>query len=449
LEITIDVYIEPINDPPKITDSDPNGQMGQIFTWMENTPADSIIKSFESNDSKDYLYRSDADGISSTYWNISGVDGELFEIDQNGSVTFKNSPDYEEPDDNNSDYLYEIIITATDDSKVFSEYPLSILLRNVRDLPLFTSLDGVANGSVSISENSTYVYQAKAEKQDVDSDPIVYEIGGGDDQALFSINRDTGELNFKQSPDFEMSDDNQYDVVVIANDGTDSNQTITVIVKDVNEAPTFDTNSSSLYHDESDATFSMDVSTRFDDPEKNSSQYIYSLLDPGVGDSQFFTINASTGVVTFNNFIPDYENPQDELGKNLYSFSVKVEDGSVAITKEFTLEIKNMDDLPQIDGAKLTQLTAKENVRFVTSLTALDQDVANSYPDVAFVVNNESIKWVENNETAMNRFLNPNAIGSGQSGASFCVTGDFNRDGAMDIILLIKSLGSLQIFQND
>jgi hypothetical protein len=56
---------------------------------------------------------------------------------------------------------------------------------------------------------------------------------------------------------------------------------------------------------------------------------------------------------------------------------------------------------------------------------------------------------VENNETAMNRFLNPNAIGSGQSGASFCVTGDFNRDGAMDIILLIKSLGSLQIFQND
>ncbi|MFL2911979.1 MAG: cadherin domain-containing protein [Opitutales bacterium] len=453
LEIPIDVYIEPINDPPKITDSDPAGQMGQLFPWLENTPADSIVKSFESNDSKDYSYASDKSGISSTYWNVSGADGVLFEIDQNGSVTFKNSPDYENKDDNNSDYVYEIIITATDDSKIFSEYPLSILLRNVRDVPLFTSLDGVANGSVSISENSTFVYQAKAEDKDVDSDPIVYEIGGGDDQALFSIDSDTGELNFRQSPDFEMPDDNnsdnQYDVVVIANDGTDSNQTITVTVEDVNEAPTFDTNSSSLYHDESDATFSMDVSTRFDDPEKNSSQYIYSLLDPGVGDSQFFTINASTGVVTFNNFIPDYENPQDELGKNLYSFSVKVEDGSVAITKEFTLEIVNKDDLPQIEGTDLTKLTAKENVRFVTSLTALDQDIANSYPDVAFVVNKESLKWVENNETAMNRFLNPNAIGSGQSGASFCVTGDFNRDGALDLILLEKALDTMQIFKNN
>ena len=75
--------------------------------------------------------------------------------------------------------MYEIIITATDDSKIFSEYPLSILLRNDRDVPLFTSLDGAANGRVSIFENSTYVYQAKADGQDVDSDPIVYEIGEG------------------------------------------------------------------------------------------------------------------------------------------------------------------------------------------------------------------------------------------------------------------------------
>ena len=451
LGITIEVNILPVNDAPLISDSDSTGYPNQVFLWTENTPAITIIKSFESNDSHDYEYSSLP---TSTNWDVRGIDGELFAIDQNGSISFKRSPDFEAPADENSDNLYEVLITATDDSAIYREYPLGIRVTNARDLPIFTSLDGAQEARVSVSENSTFVYQASAEPQDVNSDEIEFEIGGGVDQSLFSINRFTGGLNFKQAPDYESPDDNnsdnQYEVVIIANDGADSNQTVTVIVEDVNEAPVFDNNITAAEHNEMDGTFSMEIFDRFEDPEKNSSQYIYSLVNPDVGDNQFFTINSSTGLVTFNDFVPDYENPQDESGQNLYTFTVQVEDGTSKIIRDFTLKINNSDDLPQIDAAvPLTNLSAQENHRFVASLTALDQDIANSFPDIAYVVSKESLNWVENNETAGNRFLAPNEIANGLTGASFCVTGDFNRDGALDIIILEKSTDSLKAFQNN
>ncbi|MEP4534175.1 MAG: Ig-like domain-containing protein [Cyclobacteriaceae bacterium] len=47
-------------------------------------------------------------------WSLSGTDGELFDIDTEGTITFKVDPDFETPGDANSDNVYELSVNATD-----------------------------------------------------------------------------------------------------------------------------------------------------------------------------------------------------------------------------------------------------------------------------------------------------------------------------------------------
>ena len=123
----------------------------------------------------------------------------------------------------------------------------------------------------------------------------------GDDDALFSVNQFTGEVTFKVSPDYEIPTDldgnNEYVVDINATDGlSNSTQRVTIEVYDVNEAPAFISQEVILDHNESDAAFSFNAFDYFDDPEKNASDYIYSLGPLTSGDNQFFSINVATGL---------------------------------------------------------------------------------------------------------------------------------------------------------
>jgi Ca2+-binding RTX toxin-like protein len=94
----------------------------------------------------------------------------------------------------------------------------------------------------SVAENTTAVAVVKA--TDPEGQAIAYEIAGGADAALFTINPTTGTLSFKAAPNFESpadaNADNVYVVAVKATDttGRSNTQTMSVSVTDVNEAPT-------------------------------------------------------------------------------------------------------------------------------------------------------------------------------------------------------------------
>lgn len=47
-------------------------------------------------------------------WSLSGTDSELFDIDTEGTITFKVAPDFEIPGDSDSDNVYELSVDATD-----------------------------------------------------------------------------------------------------------------------------------------------------------------------------------------------------------------------------------------------------------------------------------------------------------------------------------------------
>lgn len=93
--------------------------------------------------------------------------------------------------------------------------------------------------TASVGENTTSTgYQASATA--ADTDPVSYNITGGLDQVLFSIDQTTGILSFKRPADFERptdsNQDNIYEVNISAIDGlVELTQSVFITVTDVIE----------------------------------------------------------------------------------------------------------------------------------------------------------------------------------------------------------------------
>jgi hypothetical protein len=98
--------------------------------------------------------------------------------------------------------------------------------------------------AVAAPENQLAVVTVTAD--DPDGGEVTFSLSGGDDELAFSLAPDTGVLTFKAPPDFEAptdaGGDNVYQVSVTAFDGVESTeQTLSVTVTDVAEAPEWQT----------------------------------------------------------------------------------------------------------------------------------------------------------------------------------------------------------------
>jgi len=92
----------------------------------------------------------EANGESSVVYSISGLDSEHFTIDpQSGVITFKESPDYENPKDLSGDNEYNLYVTATDEAGNYTTQLLSVSINNLNDnIP--TADDGVNNATEDV-----------------------------------------------------------------------------------------------------------------------------------------------------------------------------------------------------------------------------------------------------------------------------------------------------------
>ena len=109
----------------------------------------------------------DAEGDSITYSLFGGVDQDKFSIDaSSGELRFINAPDYEVPDDDGGDRIYEVRISASD-SQDSSSMMLTVTITDVAEatdsVPLptdFTAAAGDANVTLtwtpSESDSTTY-----------------------------------------------------------------------------------------------------------------------------------------------------------------------------------------------------------------------------------------------------------------------------------------------------
>ena len=96
--------------------------------------------------------------------------------------------------------------------------------------------------SFDVPENQMVARRLAARDTDPGDEVTGWEIVGGADQSEFSIASDTGELSFRDPPDFEAPGDNEYLVTVEVRSGAgarelEAEQTLTVRVTDEREAP--------------------------------------------------------------------------------------------------------------------------------------------------------------------------------------------------------------------
>jgi hypothetical protein len=210
-------------------------------------------------------------------------------------------------------------------------------------VPLITSDGGAPTAALSLAENTTAVTTVTA--TDPGAPSVTFSIAGGADAARFNIDAATGALSFAAAPDFEgpsdADHDNSYEVVVRATDDTTlyADQTITVHVADVNEAPAITSNGAGGAATVSIPENSKPVTTvTASDPDTGATVH-YTIS--GGADASRFQIDGATGALSFV-AAPDFEMPADADHDNSYQVVVRASDGSLFDDQALTVTVTDV-----------------------------------------------------------------------------------------------------------
>lgn len=311
----IAVSVGNVNDATPVITSNGGGATASVSV-AENTAAITTVTS------------TDADGPTPVYTIIGGADAALFTIDaQTGALQFLSAPDFEAPGDFNGDNIYDVIVQASDGINT-GQQQIAVTVTNSNDnAPVISSGGGGATAAVSAAENQRTVLTVTA--LDADGAAITYSIVGGADAALFTINAQTGALEFIAAPDFEMPTDADfngiYDVTVRASDGTlFDDQAISVTVTNVADNPPV------IISNGGGATAAVSISensaavTTVGAVDPDGTTPTYSII--GGADAALFFIDPQTGALTFINN-PDFETPLDADANGIYEVIVRASDG--------------------------------------------------------------------------------------------------------------------------
>ena len=313
------------------------------FTVSENTTAVTTVAA------------ADADGDTLTFALITSTDAAAFALDSaSGVLAFDPAPDFETPLDSNADNIYQLELSVFDGAYSTSQ-AITVAVANIDEAPSFAA----ATQDLSINENSSgSIYTAQA--ADPEQAALTYSASGAD-ASLFTLDSTSGDLAFKQSPNFEtpldQDADNVYQLEITATDGANpASQSLTVTVVDVNEPPTFASASVDTSTVENNANFAYSVAAASD--EDIGEQLTYQLSGD---DSADFDLDAATRVLRFA-ANPDYERPADADGDNLYQFSVVASDGEYAASQEFTISVGDIND----EAPQFTSLSS-QTVNYTTA----------------------------------------------------------------------------------
>ena len=160
----------------------------------------------------------DPDGDSLSYSIEYGNDQHHFYLNStSGALSFTTPKDYENPEDNNSDNIYELSIMVSDGQQ-FVPLNLQVQVSNILENtpPSFQS-----DGNLTVTENTTLIYEFNV--TDPDGDSLSYSIEYGNDQHHFYLNSTSGALSFTTPKDYENPEDNNsdniYELSIMVSDG--------------------------------------------------------------------------------------------------------------------------------------------------------------------------------------------------------------------------------------
>ena len=236
---------------------------------------------------------------------------------------------------------------------------------------------------VSVSENTTSVLDIDTTDDfDSEGNGLTYNLSGGADAGIFSIDADTGVVTFNAAPDFELpgdangDNDYQFQVTVTDSSGLTDVQDLTITVTDVaeNNAPTI--TSPDLVSVPENTTLVIDVDTT-DDFDSEGNGLTYSLTNGA--DASLFSIAADTGEVIFIN-APDFESPGDVGEDNNYEFGVTVTDsGGLTDSQDITVSVTDVVENTSPTISLDTTVSILENGLATLTGTITDPDVSDTF----------------------------------------------------------------------
>jgi hypothetical protein len=278
---------------------------------------------------------------------ISGLDENLFNVDSNnGTVSFKTAPDYEQ-----DPHSYSITLTATSLSGS-SSIDLFINVIDDADVPPVWSNE---SETVEVLENTTRVNRVTT--LNAGDRTVVYSLAGlnKDD---FDVNPNTGEVHFKNAPDFETKQNYGFSLVATGPSGSDNLTIYVNIVDTADIAPSW--NSAQENIDVLENTTLVEFLTPLDPGDRTVSFSLSGL------DADKFYINPQTAEINFNS-APDFENDQLNYSLELTASSLS---GSSSITLDIT--VVDAGDVAPVWTSTSETITVLENTTAVNRTTAIN-----------------------------------------------------------------------------
>ena len=309
------------------------------FTVTENYDIAQDLGSYTATDAKD-------NRPVFPQWSLWGRDGGDFVIDRvNGTLAFRNTPDYDRPADSNRDNIYELTIRAHG-SRAYGNLNVMVKVTNVNEgAPVVTG-----RTSHTVRENTSsvlYTYRAT----DPDLGDIITWSTGGDDGQLFKMS-DRGALSFRARPDFEIPQDtgrdNVYELEVVATDrqGLRGTLEVSVTVTELNERPVV-SGTGTFTINENQALPAAVYTGR--DPEATAGVTTAITWHVSGRDGGDFTIDRETGELTFGT-LPDYERPADSNRDNVCEVTVRAYDGRNYGDFDVVVTVLAINEGPEITG---------------------------------------------------------------------------------------------------
>ena len=310
----------------------------------ENTAADTNIGSAVS--------ATDPDDDTLTY-TLGGADAAMFRIDNtNGQLRTSAALDYE----TETSYTVRIIVS---DTKLTDTIDVRINVTDVNEnrAPEFNAGSSTTR---SIAENTAFGENIGSPVAATDADTgntLTYTLGGTDESS-FSIVGTNGQLKTRAALDYEAK--SSYSVTVSVSDGNGSSDNIdvTITVTNVNEAPSFATNTATRSIAENTAA-NTNIGAAFTATDVDDDTLTYTL---GGADAESFRIVSTSGQLKTNVAL-------DHETKTTYAVTVTATDGdNLSDTISVTINVTNVNEAPSFTEGSTATRTIPENTAAGTNI---------------------------------------------------------------------------------
>ena len=310
----------------------------------------------ENGTSNVYTFRASDPQRGPITWALEGDDRRDFTITRDSSgrglLAFSTPPDFEAPSDLDSQNDYELTVVATDEDSHADRLSFTITVTDVNEGPEITRI-GSAPGSVPETYDPMQVLARYTGTDPEDTSAVITRwSASGTDGGDFVMN-EQGELRFRNQPDYERpadsNRDNIYVFAVRASDGRYYGSfDVTVTVNNFNEPPTITTTSSSATALRQNENVTSRLYTyRATDPEGGTISWSVSGVD-----GRFFAID-ERGQFSFREISPpDFDQPEDSGGDNVYEATIQVrDDGFNTASLPVTVTVREVNEGPEISRA--------------------------------------------------------------------------------------------------